>query len=269
MPPRYSYWTIIVGGQPTAFRAATQEELLPTLKQTQVRQPDAVMKWFARGKLWDSPEAAAEAMRAGRFGEGGGERRGAGWRPGGEHEDPRAKFKVPRAVKRARFVERMHQDDREPDRDERPGDDTTTPQEPRPPRPGGERPFRPSGDRPFTPRSDRPFKPSGDRPPRPSGERPFRPSGDRPFKPSGDRPFRPRTEDRGERPFRPKGPGDRPFKPSGDRPFRPRTEDRGERPFRPKGPGDRPFKPSGDRPFRPRTEDRGERPFRPKGPGDR
>ena len=97
MPPRYSYWTIIVGGEPTAFRAATPEELMPTLKQTQVRQPDAVMKWFARGKLWDSPEQASEAMRAERYGEGG-ERRGAGWRPGGEHEDPRAKFKVPRAV---------------------------------------------------------------------------------------------------------------------------------------------------------------------------
>ena len=71
------------------------------------------MKWFARGKLWDSPEEASEALRAERFGEGG-ERRGAGWRPGGEHEDPRAKFKVPRAVKRARFVERMNRDDDAP-----------------------------------------------------------------------------------------------------------------------------------------------------------
>ena len=25
MPPRYAYWTILFGGQPTAFRAATQE----------------------------------------------------------------------------------------------------------------------------------------------------------------------------------------------------------------------------------------------------
>src|SRR5688572_27626092 len=146
MPPRYSYWTIIVGGQPTAFRAATQEELLPTLKQTQVRQPDAVMKWFARGKLWDSPEAASEAMRAGRFGEGGGERRGAGWRPGGEHEDPRAKFKVPRAVKRARFVERMNRDDDAPETEDRDQADTPPPQAERAPRPSGGRPFKPAAD---------------------------------------------------------------------------------------------------------------------------
>ena len=30
MPPRYSYWTIIAGGLPTAFRAARRDELLPT-----------------------------------------------------------------------------------------------------------------------------------------------------------------------------------------------------------------------------------------------
>ncbi|MBA3639829.1 MAG: hypothetical protein H0W53_11195, partial [Acidobacteria bacterium] len=194
MPPRYSYWTIIVGGQPTAFRAATPEELMPTLKQTQVRQPDAVMKWFARGKLWDSPEQASEALRAERFGEGG-ERRGAGWRPGGEHEDPRAKFKVPRAVKRARFVERMNRDDQEPEAGER--DD-----------------------------ADRP--PAAERTRRPEAERPFKPGGPRPFKPAGDRSFRPQSDRQGggERPYRPKGPGDRPFKPAGDRPFRPRTEDR-------------------------------------------
>ena len=53
MPPRHTYWTIIYGNQPTAFRAATQEELLPTLRQLQSKHPDAVMKWFARGRLWD------------------------------------------------------------------------------------------------------------------------------------------------------------------------------------------------------------------------
>ena len=35
MPPRYSYWTILAGGLPTAFRAAVREELLPTLRQIQ------------------------------------------------------------------------------------------------------------------------------------------------------------------------------------------------------------------------------------------
>ena len=56
MPPRHAYWTIILEGKPTAFRAHTQEELLPTLQQLQARHPDAVMKWFARGRLWQSPE---------------------------------------------------------------------------------------------------------------------------------------------------------------------------------------------------------------------
>src|SRR4029079_4195882 len=31
MPPRHAYWTIIFGNQPTAFRSATSDELLPTL----------------------------------------------------------------------------------------------------------------------------------------------------------------------------------------------------------------------------------------------
>ena len=98
MPPRYAYWTIIFGGQPTAFRAATQDELLPTFKQIQSKHPDAVMMWFARGRLWASPQQAREALiRRSR------PQRGLEWRPGGEHRDPRARFKVPRGVKRARF----------------------------------------------------------------------------------------------------------------------------------------------------------------------
>ena len=42
MPPRHHYWTIILEGKPTAFRAHTQEELIPTLRQLQARHPDAV-----------------------------------------------------------------------------------------------------------------------------------------------------------------------------------------------------------------------------------
>jgi hypothetical protein len=101
MPPRFAYWTIIVDGKPTAFRARTSEELVPTLRQLQVRQPDAVMRWFARGRLWASPDeerAAAQARRSER------ERRRPDWRPGGEHRDPRDRFKVPREEKRRRFV---------------------------------------------------------------------------------------------------------------------------------------------------------------------
>src|SRR5688572_33231500 len=60
MPPRYVYWTILAGGLPTAFRAAERDELLPTFKRILEKHPDAEMKYFARGKLWDSPEAARE-----------------------------------------------------------------------------------------------------------------------------------------------------------------------------------------------------------------
>ena len=111
MPPRHTFWTIILEGKPTAFRANTSEELLPTLRQLQSRHPDAVMMWFARGRLWESPEKQREATlnRAGRR-----DRRGPDWRPGGEHRDPRARFEIPRDEKRRRFSERLRRD-----RDER------------------------------------------------------------------------------------------------------------------------------------------------------
>src|SRR5215210_6078990 len=137
MPPRFTYWTIIAGGQPTAFRAATQEELLPTLKQLQSTQPDAVLMWFARGKLWPTEEASTFALRQER--EAGGERRGNAWRPGGEHKDPRDRFKIPRDVKRQRFAARARQDQ------------------------GGQ------AERPAGPRGHTPVEPKGERPPRPQG----------------------------------------------------------------------------------------------------
>ena len=61
---RFLYWTIVVGAAPTAFRAASREELLPTLRQLQRKHPEASLKWFARGRFWASPEEAAGAMRA-------------------------------------------------------------------------------------------------------------------------------------------------------------------------------------------------------------
>ena len=113
MPPRFAYWTIIVGDQPTAFRAARQDELLPTLRQLQSRHPDAVMKWFARGRLWTSPEEArlAAMVRRERHAREG---RGRDWRPGGEHRDPRDRFKVPRDVKRQRFASKLRRGGRPP-----------------------------------------------------------------------------------------------------------------------------------------------------------
>src|SRR4051794_10396590 len=70
MPPRHAYWTIIVGNQPTSFRTATAEELLPTLRQLQSKHPDAIMMWFAHGRLWKSPEEAQAARDAKRHDRG-------------------------------------------------------------------------------------------------------------------------------------------------------------------------------------------------------
>src|SRR5262245_50424972 len=112
MPPRHHYWTIILEGKPTAFRAHTQDELIPTLRQLQARHPDAVLKWFARGRLWESQEEERAAMLARRRPKvaPGGERRPHDWRPGGEHKDPRDRFKVPREEKRRRFAQKVRRD---------------------------------------------------------------------------------------------------------------------------------------------------------------
>jgi len=89
MPPRYAYWTILIDQKPTAFRARDREELLPTLNQLRRTNPDVVMKWFARGRLWDTPEQARwAAVNLSRRKEP----RDRDWRPGGQHRDPRARF---------------------------------------------------------------------------------------------------------------------------------------------------------------------------------
>ena len=98
------------------------------------------------------------------------DRRGKDWRPGGEHKDPRDKYKLPPGEARKRWKDR-----------------NLGPRVPRPfgSKPGGDRPYgdRPPGPRPFG------SKPGGDRPygDRPRGDRPYggKPGGDRPF---GDRP---------------------------------------------------------------------------------
>lgn len=63
MPPRFAYWTIILNGQPSSFRAREPEELLPTFNRLKTQDPTAIMKWFSGGTLWDSPEQAAEHRR--------------------------------------------------------------------------------------------------------------------------------------------------------------------------------------------------------------
>ncbi len=111
MPPRYAYWTILVDGQPTAFRAAESDELLPTLKRLQVKQPGALMKWFERGRLWESRDEAKDKLRDGyTVGPDGAlvppdatAGRGKGWRPGGEHKDPREKYQLAKKAKWQKF----------------------------------------------------------------------------------------------------------------------------------------------------------------------
>ena len=90
MPPRFAYWTILIDNSPTAFRAGEADELLPTLAQLKRTNQNVVLKWFARGRLWDSRQEERDdfqrrkAIRS--------ERRPKDWRPGGDHKDPRARF---------------------------------------------------------------------------------------------------------------------------------------------------------------------------------
>jgi hypothetical protein len=90
MPPRYAYWTILIDNRPTAFRAREKEEMLPTFHQLRRTNRDVVLKWFARGRLWETPEAAQAASRETAAAR---EKRGSDWRPGGAHRDPRDRFK--------------------------------------------------------------------------------------------------------------------------------------------------------------------------------
>jgi hypothetical protein len=154
---RTRFWTIFLGTDPTAFRARDKDALLPTLRQLQRRNPDAVIKWFERGKIFDSPEAAAaEAQRAR-------EPRPRDWRPGGEHRDPRARYKLPRDEKRRRFKLRARRAQAMPEppdtgaaRPARSGTSRPSQREAGPerrPGRGGSRPARPPG------RPDRPKKP--------------------------------------------------------------------------------------------------------------
>ena len=120
---RHGHWVIIAANAPTAFRARHRETLLPTLKQLQRTQPDAVMRWFDGRRLWTSPAEANEARRRRET------KRPADWRPGGQHRDPRQRFELSRDEKRARFKRRLRSGFREgtatfasPDRQQRGGD---------------------------------------------------------------------------------------------------------------------------------------------------
>ena len=271
MPPRHTYWTIILEGKPTAFRANTQEELLPTLRQLQSRHPDAVLMWFARGRLWNSEEESRAALVRKRPVE---ERRGPAWRPGGSHEDPRARFKIPRDEKRRRFRERLFKDGKPDDRGVPPLDRDDRPPRPEGPRPtpaarpwSRERPPRRDADKPWRKPQDRTGPGQGSGPPsgRKPGWKPNRPPG---ASSGGDR-------DRGWKPNRPQGQGtgsgDRGWKPSRPKGEGAGTGDRAWKPKRPQGQGtgsgDRDWKPNRP-PSRPGGHG-GERGRRPPGGGRR
>src|SRR6266545_3314458 len=106
MPPRFVYWTILIDGKPTAFRARDQEELLPTLNQLKRTNADVTMRWFARGRLWDSPEAERAAASRPKMRE----QRGRYWRPGGDHKDPRARFDEKKTARPRRDNDRERPD---------------------------------------------------------------------------------------------------------------------------------------------------------------
>jgi hypothetical protein len=200
MPPRYAYWTILVDGQPTAFRAAEVDELLPTLKRLQVKQPTAVMKWFQRGRLWDSHDEAREKLAEGYTVNPDGslappseEHRAKGWRPGGEHRDPREKYQLAKKAKWQKFKQMVRSrpghgpkadDSAPPAEDQPPGGDQLPPPEP-PATDWRGRPVDPDAPapapRPRAPRPEWRDKPSGPRGPKPEwGDKPAGPRGPKP-----------------------------------------------------------------------------------------
>jgi hypothetical protein len=224
MPAPHSFWVILIGKTPTSFRAKVREDLLPTLRQLQRTQTDVTLRWFERGKVWESPEAAIGAAKLAET--EAREKRTKEWRPGGEHRDPKARFEMTRDQKRAKF--KREQSDG--------GRASESPFGPKPPRVERPRPDRPPSDR---------SKPEG-RPTRPAFNRarPDRPKSDRPWpdRPKSDRPWSDRSKS--DRP----GPGPRPDRPLPDRgPRPPRSDNRGGEGWSRPPSGDRPF---GDRPPR-------------------
>jgi hypothetical protein len=269
MPPRYAYWTILIDQKPTAFRAKDREELQPTFAQLQRKNTDVVMKWFARGRLWDSPE---QAQWSDRNMPKPSEHRGSEWRPGGTHEDPRARFKRKKGEKKRPW---RPKGDWKP-RDGQSSDSGSTDA---PPPPNAERPLealrplptaeRPEGKRPWTPRADgdrKPWKPKGEWKPREGGSSG---RGPRP-KPQGARSdWKPREErssgSRSSGGYRPPPTAHRPAE--GDRPLPTSDRPQAKRQWTPRPDGDRkPWKPKGA--WKPReggSSGQGPRP-KPQGP---
>jgi hypothetical protein len=121
MATPHACWVILVGNVPTSFRAKVREDLVPTFKQLLRTQPDVALRWFERGKVWESPEAAravvllartAAKERRPRRDPSLGPARDKDWRPGGAHKDPKARYEMTRDQKRAKFKRDQRSDDR-------------------------------------------------------------------------------------------------------------------------------------------------------------
>jgi len=124
------------------------------------------------------------------------DRRGKGWRPGGEHKDPRDKYKLPPGQARKRWKERNlgpRPFGKKPFESRPPGEQPGGERPPGPPKPFGKKPFgqRPFGGKPAGPGGPRSFggKRAGPGGPRSFGVKPSGPGGPRSFggKPSGPR----------------------------------------------------------------------------------
>ena len=251
MPPRFAYWTILIDDRPTAFRARDREELLPTFTQLKRTNPNVVVRWFAQGQLWDSPEAQMAAGRKPKF---AGDKRGPDWRPGGTHKDPRDRFKKKNRPERAWSEDAS--------RARRDRDTPGLPREPRPwrdkpagppggktPSGGGGRPWsaRPRGAaRPWTNKPRDPARPWSDKPRDPNkpwsgksgnASKPWSGKPRDPSKPWSGKPRDPSRHAGGK----PRGPA-RPWgaKPGGQsKPWRDPPSDEHRKPLRPGGPTSR------------------------------
>jgi hypothetical protein len=279
-------WIIVAGATPTSFRSRYREDLVPTLHQLQRKQSDVRLLWFEHNRFWESQEQAEAALLAERARTPG---RGRDWRPGGEHKDPRAKYKITRDEKRKRFKQRLIRGPKPDGPGAKPNGPGAKPGRPpetswakRPPR-SGPRPDR-RDDRRDGPRSDRrddrrdgprhgPGQDRRDspRPDRKDGPRPWQKDNRRP--PQGRKDGRPpwRKDDRpqGRQDGPRHGPTSKERRPAqrrdegrpDRRPDQRRPEDRqpGRRPDERRPPGGgggfggkRPFRPKGSGPGRPK-----------------
>ena len=246
MPPRFAYWTIILDGVATSFRARERDEILPLFNQLKKKDPTALLKWFSGGKLWDSPEQAREERQLQRvrdfrdqrdreereFRARQGDRRGFGDRPTGPQPD-RDRARPPWTGGDRPAGPRPNRDrapwqggDRatgpKPDRDRAPwqgGDRAPHAEHPKEPRRGKD--WRPGGEH-KDPRDKYKLPPGEARKrwkqrhlgpgPKPTGPKPF---GDKPAGPPST-PLRPGKSLGGKPALPPRSPG---FKPAGPRPF--------------------------------------------------